>query len=104
MRNFKGAGKRLQKVQSTKSLFYLKISLILLKLKQLQVRLKNNFLKKLIACWEYVFIFTKEFLSHYKDSMKMADVAIVYFNPGCCTKTSPFLKKMSMVWWEYYCC
>ena len=99
MRNFKGAGKRLQKVAEHKEFILFKdFAHSPSKLKATTSAVKEQFpKKKLIACMElHTFSsLQKSFLSHYKDSMKMADVAIVYFNPEVVAhkKLPPITKK-----------
>jgi len=99
MRNFKGAGKRLQKVAEHKEFILFKdFAHSPSKLKATTSAVKEQFpQKKLIACMElHTFSsLQKIFLSHYKDSMKMADVAIVYFNPEVVAhkKLPPITKK-----------
>ena len=99
MRNFKGAGKRLQKVAEHKEFILFKdFAHSPSKLKATTSAVKEQFpQKKLIACMElHTFSsLQKSFLSHYKDSMKMADVAIVYFNPEVVAhkKLPPITKK-----------
>ena len=99
MRNFKGAGKRLQKVAEHKEFVLFKdFAHSPSKLKATTSAVKEQFpQKKLIACMElHTFSsLQKSFLSHYKDSMKMADVAIVYFNPEVVAhkKLPPISKK-----------
>ena len=99
MRNFKGAGKRLQKVAEHKEFILFKdFAHSPSKLKATTSAVKEQFpQKKLIACMElHTFSsLQKSFLSHYKDSMKMADIAIVYFNPEVVAhkKLPPITKK-----------
>ncbi|MDG1842542.1 MAG: Mur ligase family protein [Crocinitomicaceae bacterium] len=99
MRNFKGAGKRLQKVAEHKEFILFKdFAHSPSKLKATTSAVKEQFpKKKLIACMElHTFSsLQKSFLSHYKDSMKMADIAIVYFNPEVVAhkKLPPITKK-----------
>jgi UDP-N-acetylmuramate: L-alanyl-gamma-D-glutamyl-meso-diaminopimelate ligase len=82
---FKGASKRLELVKkSEKGCFYKDFAHAPSKLKATTEALKNQFPEnKLIACLElHTFSSLSEnFLPLYKDSMNMADVACVYFNP-----------------------
>ncbi len=85
IQSFTGAGKRLQKIVENESFVMFKdFAHSPSKLKATTKAVKDQFEeRKLIACMElHTFSsLKKEFLPHYKDSMKMADVALVYFNP-----------------------
>jgi UDP-N-acetylmuramate: L-alanyl-gamma-D-glutamyl-meso-diaminopimelate ligase len=83
--SFKGASKRLELVKSTKEFaFYKDFAHSPSKLKATTAAVKSQYPdRKLIACMElHTFSsLTHEFLLQYKDCMKEADTAIVYFNP-----------------------
>ncbi len=85
LKTFTGAGKRLQKVVSSETFTMFKdFAHSPSKLKATTKAVKEQFQsRKLIACMElHTFSsLKKEFLPHYKDAMKLADVAIVYFSP-----------------------
>lgn len=86
MESFTGAGKRLQKViQSEGFVMYKDFAHSPSKLKATTAAMKKQYPKqKVVACMElHTFSsLKKEFLPHYMDSMKSADVALVYFNPA----------------------
>ncbi len=85
IRSFTGAGKRLQKVVEQGSFVMFKdFAHSPSKLKATTKAVKEQFAdRRVIACMElHTFSsLKKEFLPHYKDAMKMADEAIVYFSP-----------------------
>jgi UDP-N-acetylmuramate: L-alanyl-gamma-D-glutamyl-meso-diaminopimelate ligase len=85
LKTFTGAGKRLQKVVSSETFTMFKdFAHSPSKLKATTKAVKEQFQsRKLIACMElHTFSsLKKEFLPHYKDAMKLADIAIVYFSP-----------------------
>ena len=86
MSNFTGAGKRLQKVvESNDFIMFKDFAHSPSKLKATTKAVKQQFSsRKLIACMElHTFSsLKKEFLPHYKNCMKMADEALVYFSPA----------------------
>jgi UDP-N-acetylmuramate: L-alanyl-gamma-D-glutamyl-meso-diaminopimelate ligase len=83
--DFRGAGKRLQKVVETEDfVMYKDFAHSPSKLKATTAAVKSQYpSRKLIACMElHTFSsLKKEFLSHYLHSMDTADEAIVYYNP-----------------------
>ncbi len=83
--SFKGAAKRLQLLNSNeKTRIYLDFAHAPSKLKATINAVKTQYQnKRLIACIELhtYSSLNKKFLSHYKNSMYMADIAIVYYNP-----------------------
>ena len=85
MSDFKGAGKRLQKVVSWKGFeMYKDFAHSPSKLKATTNAIKQQFRsKKLIACMElHTFSSLKKgFLSQYENAMHAADIALVYFSP-----------------------
>lgn len=85
MRDFKGAGKRLQKViEKDDFVMFKDFAHSPSKLKATTNAVKHQFSdRKVIACMElHTFSsLKKEFLPHYKNAMEKADVALVYFNP-----------------------
>lgn len=85
MQDFKGAGKRLQKVTEKENFVMFKdFAHSPSKLMATTNAVKHQYQsRKVIACMElHTFSsLKKEFLPHYKNSMAMADVALVYFNP-----------------------
>ena len=85
MHNFTGAGKRLQKVVEKEDfVMYKDFAHSPSKLKATTKAVKEKYAnRKVIACMElHTFSsLKKEFLPHYKDAMKAADEAIVYFSP-----------------------
>jgi len=85
LQSFTGAGKRLQKVISNEKFTMFKdFAHSPSKLKATTKAVKEQFIdRNLVACMElHTFSsLKKEFLPHYKDAMKMADVAVVYFSP-----------------------
>lgn len=84
IQTFTGAGKRLQKIKETDSFVLFKdFAHSPSKLKATTKAVKEQYPDKtIVACMElHTFSsLKKEFLPHYKDAMKSADVAIVYFN------------------------
>ena len=85
MRDFKGAGKRLQKViEKDDFVMFKDFAHSPSKLKATTNAVKHQFSKrKVIACMElHTFSsLKKEFLPHYKNAMEKADLALVYYNP-----------------------
>jgi UDP-N-acetylmuramate: L-alanyl-gamma-D-glutamyl-meso-diaminopimelate ligase len=85
MRTFKGAARRLEPVKETAhSVIYKDFAHSPSKLKATTSAFKSQFPKRqLIACMElHTFSsLNANFLGEYKDSMKAADKAFVYFNP-----------------------
>ncbi len=85
MTDFKGAGKRLQKVVEKNNFVMFKdFAHSPSKLKATTNAVKHQFSeRKVIACMElHTFSsLKKEFLPHYNNSMEKADVALVYYNP-----------------------
>lgn len=85
MQDFKGAGKRLQKVVEKENFVMFKdFAHSPSKLMATTNAVKHQYQsRKVIACMElHTFSsLKKEFLPHYKNSMAKADVALVYFNP-----------------------
>ncbi|MBM3186459.1 MAG: peptidoglycan synthetase [Bacteroidetes bacterium] len=85
MNDFKGAGKRLQKVAEKENFVMFKdFAHSPSKLMATTNAVKHQYQsRKVIACMElHTFSsLKKEFLPHYKNSMAKADVALVYFNP-----------------------
>ena len=85
MSSFTGAGKRLQKVVESKDFVMFKdFAHSPSKLKATTKAVKEQFsTRKLVACMElHTFSsLKKEFLPHYKNCMKKADEALVYFSP-----------------------
>ncbi|MCO5260208.1 MAG: Mur ligase family protein [Crocinitomicaceae bacterium] len=85
IQSFTGAGKRLQKVKETENFVLFKdFAHSPSKLKATTKAVKEQYKDRIvIACMElHTFSsLKKEFLPHYKDAMKAADKAIVYFNP-----------------------
>jgi UDP-N-acetylmuramate: L-alanyl-gamma-D-glutamyl-meso-diaminopimelate ligase len=85
IQSFEGAAKRLEVVfESKTSVFYKDFAHSPSKLKATTAAVKEQFPeRKLIACMElHTFSSLNEkFLLEYKDAMKAADEAIVYFNP-----------------------
>jgi len=83
--SFKGAAKRLELVYKENSFnFYKDFAHSPSKLKATTDAVKKQFTdRKIIACMElHTFSsLNEEFLAQYKDSMNLADEAIVYFNP-----------------------
>jgi len=86
MSKFTGAGKRLQKVVENRDFVLFKdFAHSPSKLKATTKAVKEQFSdRKVIACMElHTFSsLKKEFLPHYENSMKMADMALVYFSPA----------------------
>lgn len=84
IQTFTGAGKRLQKIKETASFVLFKdFAHSPSKLKATTKAVKEQYPERtVVACMElHTFSsLKKEFLPHYKDAMKSADVAIVYFN------------------------
>lgn len=85
MKNFTGAGKRLEKVSETpERILYKDFAHSPSKLKATTSAVKEQFPdRKLVACMElHTFSsLKKDFLPQYKDAMKNADKALVYFSP-----------------------
>jgi len=85
MESFTGAGKRLQKVCEFENfVMYKDFAHSPSKLKATTSAVKEKYMdRRVIACMElHTFSsLQKDFLPHYKDAMKAADVAIVYFSP-----------------------
>jgi UDP-N-acetylmuramate: L-alanyl-gamma-D-glutamyl-meso-diaminopimelate ligase len=85
VQSFTGAGKRLQKIVENETFVMFKdFAHSPSKLKATTKAVKDQFTsRKVLACMElHTFSsLKKEFLPHYKDTMKMADVALVYFSP-----------------------
>jgi UDP-N-acetylmuramate: L-alanyl-gamma-D-glutamyl-meso-diaminopimelate ligase len=85
MSDFTGAGKRLQKVAEKGNFVMFKdFAHSPSKLKATTKAVKEQYAeRKVIACMElHTFSsLKKEFLPHYKDAMKAADEAVVYFSP-----------------------
>jgi UDP-N-acetylmuramate: L-alanyl-gamma-D-glutamyl-meso-diaminopimelate ligase len=85
IQSFTGAGKRLQKVAEKGTFTLFKdFAHSPSKLKATTKAVKEQFVNRhVVACMElHTFSsLKKEFLPHYKDSMSMADEAIVYFSP-----------------------
>ncbi|MFA8434112.1 MAG: UDP-N-acetylmuramate--L-alanine ligase [Marinifilaceae bacterium] len=85
IQNFSGAAKRLQKLEEKENTsVYMDFAHSPSKLKATTQAVKEQYpSRKLIACMElHTFSSLKEdFLPQYRDSMKNADEAIVYFNP-----------------------
>lgn len=83
--SFTGAGKRLQKVVETEGFVFFKdFAHSPSKLKATTKAVKEQYPdRRVIACMElHTFSsLKKEFLPHYKDAMKAADEAVVYFSP-----------------------
>jgi len=85
IKNFGGAAKRLQTLaQNEQTIVYQDFAHSPSKLQATTKAVKNQFTdRKLVACMElHTFSSLKEeFLPEYRDSMALADVAMVYFNP-----------------------
>lgn len=85
VKSFKGAAKRLQKLyQNNESKAYIDFAHAPSKVKATVSAVKDNYKnQKLVACLElHTFSsLKKEFLPSYKDTMKQADISIVYFSP-----------------------
>lgn len=85
IQSFKGAAKRLELVaRNNTSAFYKDFAHSPSKLKATTAAVKQQFPnRKLVACMElHTFSSLNEtFLKQYKDSMELADEAIIYFNP-----------------------
>lgn len=85
VQSFTGAGKRLQKVAEKGSFTMFKdFAHSPSKLKATTKAVKEQFIERhVVACMElHTFSsLKKEFLPHYKDAMKMADEALVYYSP-----------------------
>ena len=85
LNDFSGAGKRLQKVVSSKNFdMYKDFAHSPSKLKATTNAIKDQFAhRKLIACMElHTFSsLKKSFLPQYKDTMQIAEFALVYFSP-----------------------
>ncbi len=84
IQSFTGAGKRLQKIKETDSFVLFKdFAHSPSKLKATTKAVKDQYPDRtVVACMElHTFSsLKKEFLPHYKDAMKAADEAVVYFN------------------------
>ncbi len=97
IQSFKGAAKRLELVCKKENFnFYKDFAHSPSKLKATTDAVKQQFPnRKIIACMElHTFSsLTEEFLNEYKDSMNLADEALVYFNPR--TVAHKKLKKVS---------
>ena len=102
MSDFKGAGKRLQKVAEKGTFVMFKdFAHSPSKLKATTRAVKEQFSnRKVIACMElHTFSsLKKEFLSHYKGAMEAADSALVYFSPSVVAhkKLEPISREMVM--------
>lgn len=100
MSDFKGAGKRLQKVAETGGfVMYKDFAHSPSKLKATTKAVKEQYrTRKLIACMElHTFSsLQKDFLPQYKDAMQEADFAVVYFSPKVVEhkKLPPITKEM----------
>lgn len=85
MKDFTGAGKRLQKVTESNSFVLFKdFAHSPSKLKATTNAVKHQYPnRKIVACMElHTFSsLKKEFLPHYKDAMTKADVSVVYYSP-----------------------
>jgi len=85
VKTFTGAGKRLQKVVEEKNFTMFKdFAHSPSKLKATTKAVKEQYVnRKVVACMElHTFSsLKKEFLPHYKDAMKMAEHALVYYSP-----------------------
>ncbi len=85
MKTFTGAGKRLEKIIENKDFVMFKdFAHSPSKLKATTKAVKEQYAdRKVVACMElHTFSsLKKEFLPHYKDAMKSADVAVVYYSP-----------------------
>ena len=85
MKTFSGAGKRLEKIVEKESfVFYKDFAHSPSKLKATTKAVKEQYKDRtLVACMElHTFSsLQKEFLPHYKDAMKEADIAVVYYSP-----------------------
>ncbi|PWH87014.1 UDP-N-acetylmuramate--L-alanine ligase [Brumimicrobium oceani] len=85
MKDFTGAGKRLEKIrESADRIVYKDFAHSPSKLKATTSAVKEQYPdRKLVACMElHTFSsLKKDFLPQYKDAMKMADKALVYFSP-----------------------
>jgi UDP-N-acetylmuramate: L-alanyl-gamma-D-glutamyl-meso-diaminopimelate ligase len=86
MKGFTGAGKRLEKISETpERIVYKDFAHSPSKLKATTSAVKEQYPdRKLVACMElHTFSsLKKDFLPQYKDAMKMADKALVYFSPN----------------------
>ena len=85
IRNFRGAANRLEKIyQDEKTIIYRDFAHSPSKLKATLEAVKHRFPdKKILACMElHTFSSLKqEFLPHYRDTMKPADIPVVFYNP-----------------------
>ncbi len=85
MQSFTGAGKRLEKIiENEEFVMFKDFAHSPSKLKATTKAVKEQYAtRKVVACMElHTFSsLKKEFLPHYKDAMKSADVAVVYFSP-----------------------
>ncbi|PKR80850.1 peptidoglycan synthetase [Brumimicrobium salinarum] len=99
MKDFTGAGKRLEKVSETpERVLYKDFAHSPSKLKATTAAVKEQYPdRKLVACMElHTFSsLKKDFLPQYKDAMKSADKALVYFSPKVVAhkKLDPITKK-----------
>jgi UDP-N-acetylmuramate: L-alanyl-gamma-D-glutamyl-meso-diaminopimelate ligase len=100
MNNFTGAGKRLQKVVETPNFIMFKDfahspSKLMATTKAVKEQFSN---RQVIACMElHTFSsLKKEFLPHYENSMKEADLALVYYSPSVVAhkKLEPITKEI----------
>ena len=100
MSDFTGAGKRLQKVaEHADFTFFMDFAHSPSKLMAKTSAIKQQYEKrKVVACMElHTFSsLKKEFLPLYKDTMKAADIALVFFNPEVVAhkKLAPITKEM----------
>lgn len=100
MKSFTGAGKRLQKViESSNFTMFKDFAHSPSKLKATTMAVKEQFKnRRVVACMElHTFSsLKKEFLPHYLNAMKAADVAIVYYSPDVVAhkKLEPITKEM----------
>ncbi|HLV42862.1 MAG TPA: Mur ligase family protein [Brumimicrobium sp.] len=100
MKNFTGAGKRLEKVNETKErILYKDFAHSPSKLKATTAAVKEQYPdRKLVACMElHTFSsLKKDFLPQYKDAMNTADKALVYFSPDVVAhkKLDPITKEV----------
>lgn len=85
MSTFTGAGKRLQKVAESKDFVMFKdFAHSPSKLKATTKAVKEQYNDRIVVACMELHTFSslkKEFLPHYKDAMKAADVAVVYYSP-----------------------
>ena len=85
MATFTGAGKRLQKViQKDDFVMFKDFAHSPSKLKATTKAVKEQYQDRIVVACMELHTFSslkKEFLPHYKDAMKVADIALVYFSP-----------------------